>query len=58
MSYKAQITFTILHSLDGYDEISLTSPTKIITIVWKECYLTKSFDIVCHKMKSKVENHR
>jgi anthranilate phosphoribosyltransferase len=23
--------FTILHSLDGYDEVSLTCPTKIIT---------------------------
>jgi anthranilate phosphoribosyltransferase len=23
--------FTILHSLDGYDEVSLTAPTKIIT---------------------------
>lgn len=25
------VNFTILHSLDGYDEISLTGPTKIIT---------------------------
>ncbi|HBS52614.1 MAG TPA: anthranilate phosphoribosyltransferase, partial [Flavobacterium sp.] len=23
--------FTILHSLDGYDEVSLTCPTKCIT---------------------------
>jgi len=28
---NTNINFTILHSLDGYDEISLTSPTKIIT---------------------------
>ncbi|PAM96611.1 anthranilate phosphoribosyltransferase [Flavobacterium sp. IR1] len=28
---NTDINFTILHSLDGYDEISLTSPTKIIT---------------------------
>ena len=28
---KTTVNFTILHSLDGYDEISLTGPTKIIT---------------------------
>ena len=28
---KTDKNFTILHSLDGYDEISLTGPTKIIT---------------------------
>ncbi|MBU2018708.1 MAG: anthranilate phosphoribosyltransferase [Bacteroidetes bacterium] len=28
---NTDVNFTILHSLDGYDEISLTSPTKIIT---------------------------
>ena len=28
---NTNINFTILHSLDGYDEISLTGPTKIIT---------------------------
>jgi anthranilate phosphoribosyltransferase len=29
--YQDTATFTILHSLDGYDEVSLTCPTKIIT---------------------------
>lgn len=28
---NTDVNFTILHALDGYDEISLTSPTKIIT---------------------------
>jgi anthranilate phosphoribosyltransferase len=28
---NTDINFTILHSLDGYDEVSLTCPTKIIT---------------------------
>ncbi|OCB78757.1 anthranilate phosphoribosyltransferase [Flavobacterium crassostreae] len=28
---NTDVNFTILHSLDGYDEIALTSPTKIIT---------------------------
>lgn len=28
---STDVNFTILHSLDGYDEISLTGPTKIIT---------------------------
>ncbi|WPO78973.1 anthranilate phosphoribosyltransferase [Flavobacterium sp. KACC 22761] len=28
---NTDVNFTILHSLDGYDEISLTGPTKIIT---------------------------
>ena len=28
---STNVNFTILHSLDGYDEISLTGPTKIIT---------------------------
>lgn len=28
---NTDINFTILHSLDGYDEVSLTGPTKTIT---------------------------
>ncbi len=28
---KTKVNFTILHALDGYDEISLTCPTKFIT---------------------------
>ena len=28
---KTNVNFTILHSLDGYDEVSLTGPTKLIT---------------------------
>jgi anthranilate phosphoribosyltransferase len=32
---NTDINFTILHSLDGYDEVSLTCPTKTITKKWK-----------------------
>jgi len=28
---NTNVNFTILHSLDGYDEVSLTGPTKVIT---------------------------
>jgi anthranilate phosphoribosyltransferase len=28
---NTDVNFTILHSLDGYDEVSLTGPTKMIT---------------------------
>ena len=31
-------TFTIIHSLDGYDEISLTSDTKVITNTGEKIY--------------------
>jgi anthranilate phosphoribosyltransferase len=38
--------YTILHSLDGYDEVSLTCPTKVITPKWKECSMQQL--LVCN----------
>ncbi|MFT7336074.1 MAG: anthranilate phosphoribosyltransferase [Porticoccaceae bacterium] len=42
---STDVNFTILHSLDGYDEISLTSPTKIITSSMEGMLSNESFDI-------------
>lgn len=42
---STDVNFTILHSLDGYDEISLTSPTKIITSSVEGMLSNESFDI-------------
>ena len=39
------VNFTILHSLDGYDEISLTSPTKIITSTMEGMLTHESFNV-------------
>ncbi len=42
---NTDINFTILHSLDGYDEVSLTSPTKIITSSMEGMLSHESFDV-------------
>lgn len=42
---NTDVNFTILHSLDGYDEISLTSPTKIITSSMEGMLSHESFDV-------------
>lgn len=42
---NTDVNFTILHSLDGYDEISLTSPTKIITSSMEGMLTHESFDV-------------
>ncbi|WP_040473849.1 anthranilate phosphoribosyltransferase [Flavobacterium frigoris] len=42
---NTDVNFTILHSLDGYDEISLTSPTKIITSSVEGMLSHESFDV-------------
>ncbi len=42
---NTDVNFTILHSLDGYDEVSLTSPTKIITSSMEGMLSHESFGI-------------
>lgn len=42
---NTDVNFTILHSLDGYDEVSLTSPTKIITSSMEGMLSNESFGI-------------
>ncbi|SDX09389.1 anthranilate phosphoribosyltransferase [Flavobacterium degerlachei] len=42
---NTDVNFTILHSLDGYDEVSLTSPTKIITSSMEGMLSHESFDV-------------
>jgi anthranilate phosphoribosyltransferase len=42
---NTDVNFTILHSLDGYDEISLTSPTKIITNAMEGVISHETFEI-------------
>ncbi|WP_281228584.1 anthranilate phosphoribosyltransferase [Flavobacterium aquiphilum] len=51
---NTDINFTILHSLDGYDEVSLTGPTKIITST-KEGILNPSDFGVCLLAQSEIE---
>jgi anthranilate phosphoribosyltransferase len=46
--------FTILHSLDGYDEISLTGPTKIITSHMEGMLKPEDFG-VCLLSQSEIE---
>ncbi|UQD56594.1 anthranilate phosphoribosyltransferase [Flavobacterium sp. K5-23] len=42
---NTDVNFTILHSLDGYDEISLTSPTKIITSSMEGILSHETFEV-------------
>ncbi|WP_369769792.1 anthranilate phosphoribosyltransferase [Flavobacterium sp. WC2416] len=42
---NTDVNFTILHSLDGYDEVSLTSPTKIITSSMEGMLSHESFGV-------------
>ena len=42
---NTDVNFTILHSLDGYDEVSLTSRTKIITSSMEGMLSNESFGI-------------
>jgi anthranilate phosphoribosyltransferase len=42
---NTDVNFTILHSLDGYDEVSLTSATKIITSSMEGILTNESFDV-------------
>jgi anthranilate phosphoribosyltransferase len=42
---NTDVNFTILHSLDGYDEVSLTSPTKIITNTMEGMLSNESFGV-------------
>ncbi|MDR6846008.1 anthranilate phosphoribosyltransferase [Flavobacterium granuli] len=51
---NTDVNFTILHSLDGYDEVSLTGPTKIITST-KEGMLNPVDFGVCHLEQSEIE---
>jgi anthranilate phosphoribosyltransferase len=48
------INFTILHSLDGYDEVSLTGPTKIITSSMEGILNPSDFG-VCLLAQSEIE---
>jgi anthranilate phosphoribosyltransferase len=51
---NTNVNFTILHSLDGYDEVSLTGPTKIITST-KEGMLNPVDFGVRHLEQSEIE---
>ena len=42
---STDINFTILHSLDGYDEVSLTCPTKTITNKMEGILKPEDFDV-------------
>jgi anthranilate phosphoribosyltransferase len=42
---NTDVNFTILHSLDGYDEVSLTSSTKIITNTMEGVLSNESFGV-------------
>jgi anthranilate phosphoribosyltransferase len=39
------VNYTILHSLDGYDEVSLTGPTKIITSSTEQILTNDDFEV-------------
>ncbi len=51
---NTDVNFTILHSLDGYDEISLTSPTKTITSTMEGMLLPEDFGVSLLK-QSEIE---
>jgi anthranilate phosphoribosyltransferase len=51
---NTDVNFTILHSLDGYDEVSLTSPTKFISNT-KEGVLNPADFGVRHLLQSEIE---
>ncbi|HEY6144195.1 MAG TPA: anthranilate phosphoribosyltransferase [Flavobacterium sp.] len=51
---QTDINYTILHSLDGYDEVSLTGPTKIITST-KELILNPNDFGVRYLEQSEIE---
>ncbi|WP_369752189.1 anthranilate phosphoribosyltransferase [Flavobacterium sp. WC2409] len=51
---NTDVNFTILHSLDGYDEVSLTSPTKIITSSMEGMLSHESFGVP-HLSQSEIE---
>jgi anthranilate phosphoribosyltransferase len=45
---KGDKNFTILHALDGYDEISLTGPTKTITNHTETMLTPSDFGVTAH----------
>ncbi|GGG29744.1 anthranilate phosphoribosyltransferase [Dokdonia pacifica] len=45
---KGNKNFTILHALDGYDEISLTGPTKTITNLTETMLTPADFGVAAH----------
>ncbi len=51
---NTNVNFTILHSLDGYDEVSLTGPTKIITSTMEGMLNPVDFG-VSHLKQSEIE---
>lgn len=51
---NTDVNFTILHSLDGYDEVSLTGPTKIITSTMEGILNPSDFG-VCLLAQSEIE---
>ena len=51
---NTDVNFTILHALDGYDEISLTSPTKTITSTMEGMLLPEDFGVSLLK-QSEIE---
>jgi anthranilate phosphoribosyltransferase len=51
---NTDVNYTILHSLDGYDEVSLTGPTKIITNTMEGMLNPSDFG-VRHLAQSEIE---
>lgn len=46
---STDINYTIIHSLDGYDEISLTSQFKVATVDSEKIYTPESLGFECYK---------